>query len=611
VPSVGAGATANRLRRDLATTLPEFMLPSRWLAVAALPVTTNGKIDRARLERALDTFDQLPSGIAHVPPCNAIERRLAAMWCELLGLGEVGVDDNYFALGGDSIKAITLVSRLQRDGLTLALKDLFAHPTIAELAPCLRRLETVSPPTGATRLETAPLTPIQARRLAGLAAPPGRFNQTILLRASEPLDIDALRGALGQVVAHHEALRLIIERGPEGWRQRIAADPAVTLEMVDLRGVDEASAALTAHADRLQGSLDPACGRLVAGALYRQSDGDRLLLAVHHFGIDAVSWRILLDDLMAAYRATLARTAVALPPATSGYLAWAAALAAQAAGGEREHERAHWTSVAHAAVSPFPVDDAGAPNRETDAAELSHRLGTAESAALVGDTNSLYRTTPEDLLVTALMRALNRWGEVRRLRLALEGHGRGGHVRGLDISRTVGWFTVVYPAVVELPAARDIGYQIRHIKEQLRAVPQDGAGFGVLRWLVGPTTASQPLAEAASPVLLNYLGRLDQAVSSNGFCWDDAPTGAAVDGALTRHHEIELSAAMIDGALRLGLRYGARRFARGSVERLLAAWADELNAVADHLTTSAVRQLTPSDLNYSGISLDELESIVS
>lgn len=600
--------TAHALRRDLAVALPEFMLPSAWFVIPALPMTTGGKVDRALLASDLDTYPRLPTGIAHVPPRNALEQRLVTLWSELLGITEVGVEDNYFSLGGDSIKAITMVSRLHREGLALALKDLFTHPTIAELAPCLQRLEPARRQGRTERPATLSVTPMQARRLEGLSAPPARFNQTLLLRASMELDAEAMGSALGAVVARHEALRLAVRREGEAWRQSARTDASARLDVVDLRGSADAAAELAAHADRLLGGLDPSNGRLVAAAIYRQSDGDRLLISVHHFGIDAVSWRVLLEDLMVAYHAGQSGRPPMLPPAT-GFLDWVAALEAEVTAGGRVKELAYWSDVMSADVARIAIDDAGAPNRHGDAAEVSSRLDAAASAALVGAANSLYRTTPEELLIVGLMRALDRWNGVRRLRIAIEGNGRGGRLGGLDISRTIGWFTIVYPVVLDLPAARDPGYQVRAIKEQLRAVPADGAGFGQLRWMSGSRSASALAGEI--PILFNYLGRIGDAVARHGFSWDDAPVGAGIDGALARRHEIELSAALIGNELRLNMRYGGRRLDGSKARRLVELWAEESSALADYMVREAVPSLTPSDLNYAGISLDDLERIVS
>jgi amino acid adenylation domain-containing protein/non-ribosomal peptide synthase protein (TIGR01720 family) len=600
-----APLTVHTLRRDLAASMPDYMLPAAWFTLPSLPMTTGGKVDRVQLMRGLGDYAPLPMGIAHVPPRNALERRLVLLWGELIGNVDIGIEDNYFSLGGDSIKAITLVSRLHREGWALALKDLFAHPTIAELAPYLRRIE----PTRrvGTRPASVPLTPMQTRRLVGLAAPPARFNQTILLRATEALDAAAVRAALSAVVRHHEALRLAVRQEAGTWRQAAMENPPVSLDVVDLRASANPAEELAAHAEKVQGSHDPTNGRVLAAAIYRRVDGDRLLISVHHFAIDAVSWRVLLEDLMVAYRAARDGVRLALPP-TTGYLDWAAGLEAEAAR-VRTKEFAHWDGILRANVAPLTFDGASAANREGDAAEVSRRLDSAASAAIVSTANELYRTTPEELLVVALARAFARWNGNSRLRIALEGNGRSGSL-GLDIARTIGWFTALYPVIVDLPTGRDPGYQVRAIKEQLRAVPGDGVGFGLLRWIAGAGAALP--AEPEIPVLFNYLGRVGEAVESNGFAWDDTPIGSDVDAALLRHHELNLSAALIGNELRLGLRYGGRRLAGDKANRLIDLWAEEAAVIADHLVRGvAVPQLTPSDLTYAGISLDELESIVS
>jgi iturin family lipopeptide synthetase B len=417
-----------------------------------------------------------------------------------------------------------------------------------------------------------------------------------------------MRSALGAVVVRHEALRLAVRNEAGAWRQSVRPDSKVSLDIVDLRGSSTAAADLAAHAGRLQGSHDPADGRLVAAAIYRQSDGDRLLISVHHFGIDAVSWRILLEDLEGAYRAAQDGKPPELAPAT-GYLDWAAALEAELKTGAWTKELGYWTGVMRADVPPIAVDDADAPNLQADAVEVSCCVEAAASAALTGAANGLYRTTPEELLIVALVRALDRWNGVHRLRMAIEGNGRGQRLGGLDISRTVGWFTTVHPVVVDLPANRDLGYQVRAIKEQLRSVPDEGAGFGRLRWMSGPRRAAE--LAGAMPILFNYLGRIGEAVARHGFSWDDTAIGADVDGGLPRHHEIDLSAALIGEELRLTLRYGGRRLDGAKARRLVELWAEEASSLADHLVREAVPRLTPSDLTYAGISLDDLERIVS
>lgn len=600
--------TVHGLRRYLSALLPEHMLPSTWFIVAALPLTPGGKVDRRALASGLEIYQRVPTGVAHVPPRSALEQRLVALWAELLSVEEVGVEDNYFALGGDSIKAITLVSRLHREGLGLVLKDLYAHPTIAELAPCLRRQDTDRRKKVVERGASLPVAPMQARRLEGLSEAPRRYNQTIILRASGALDAQAMRTALEFVVNHHEALRLAFRKDGGAWRQNGVSGGSVRLDVVNLENVTDAARELARHADGLQAAHDPAEGRLIASAIYRQCDGDRLLLSIHHFGIDAVSWNILLEDLQHAYQAIRAGGTPDLKPSTS-YLDWVAVLDGEAKAHSRDGERGYWSNVMSAAVQQIPVHDARAPNLSADVAEVSFHVEAAISTALTSGANAAYRTTPEDLLIVALMRALYRESGLLRLRIAVEGNGRANDVGGLDISRSVGWFTVIHPVVIDLPVQRDIGYQIRAIKEQLRAVPDNGVGYGRLRWM----SAKEPATDLAGdlPILFNYLGRIGEAASRHGFAWDDALIGSDIDGALKRLHELETSAMLIGSELRLVVRHSARRVASSKARALVEAWGREISAVVDFLVRDATPRLTPSDLTYAGISLDDLESIAS
>jgi len=596
------------LRRALGRVLPDYLIPTRWYGADSLPLTGNGKIDRGALAALLGQLTPLPSGGTARPAGSPLEEKLLLLWQELLGVSGIGIDDNYFALGGDSIKAITLVSRLQREGLVLVLKDLFAHPTIAELAPRLRQAapKQTGPKQAGTveQVTQAPLTPIQARLLEGLTRPPARFNQTVLLKSAVPLDAAALEQALTAVIAHHDSLRLAFTRSAGVWSQSLVPVPVLRIETIDLRnGPDK----LTLHADGIQGELEPASGKLLAAALYRLEDGDRLLLAVHHLAIDAVSWRVLLGDLTLAYRSLRNNEPVLLPPATS-YLAYAGQLAAL----DLEPERAYWRALAQAGAPLWPgaADNPDIADLEIDAATIERALSPEVTAILTSDGLAIYRTNPEDLLATALLRALHRWGGIERVRLLLEGHGRDLDLAGLDLGRAIGWFTAAFPLDLTLPADRDPGYQIRSIKEQFRATPGGGAGYGLLRWMRSDGEALAPAALGA--VGFNYLGQVGQAVAAEGFTWDERSTGRALDPSLPRRHELEFSALVLEGRLRLGVRYGARRQESARIEQLAEAWATEAALLAEHLSNgTATAQVTPSDLTYSAISLDELESLLS
>ena len=405
---------------------------------------------------------------------------------------------------------------------------------------------------------------------------------------------------------HHDALRLSFRRDPGGpWRQRYrpVGEP-VALSVEDLSGLEAAARgpAFVAAASRLQASLDLADGPLLRTGLFRLGQaGDRLLLVAHHLVIDGVSWRILLDDLTQAYATTQAGDPVQLPRRTDSYKRWAEALVRQADGARAELD--YWSEVV-AGPRDLPDDDVGAadPDTEAAAATVVVRLAATTTTQLLGAARRAYRTEPDDLLLTAWMRALRRWRGVSELVLDLEGHGRDA-VPGGDVTRTVGWFTTLYP--VRLATGGGIGADIAAVKEALRRVPGQGAGYGLLRWLCGADALRRA---GGTAVAFNYLGRVEL---PGGSGWELAEegTGEAVAGVNRRGHALEINAAVVGGHLTVSLRYAAGRWRGGSMAGLAGALEAELEAMVAHCMDPASFGRTPSDFPLAGLTQHQLDAL--
>ncbi|XQU70462.1 amino acid adenylation domain-containing protein [Cupriavidus sp. H18C1] len=483
------------LRAYLEGCLPAYMVPAHIIVLDRLPVTTNGKLDR----RALP--EPVWEAKGYVAPRNDIETRLAQVWQEVLGVERVGIADNFFELGGDSILSIQAVSRARRVGLRFTPKDLFLHQTVQALAQVARRDEgrhaVEDTPTG-----EVPLLPIQQAFFETPMPRRHHWNQSVLLRPRSPLDHDALRHALLAVVHHHDALRLRFRQTEGEWRQHYA-EPAEDelLWQADVAGLE----AMDEHYTRAQQSLDLQHGPLLRALHLRLPDGsERLLLAVHHLVIDGVSWRVLLEDLQQAYRLARDGRSIALPPKTASYKAWSQALVQHANSDDLIRQADYWRTQQG---PELPCDRAVENDRIADAATLSLQLSPAQTQRLLKQAPVAYRTQINDLLLSALARAVGDWAGVDRAAIFLEGHGREALFENVDISRTVGWFTSLFPVV--LPVLGDTGSSIKAVKETLRGIPHHGIGHGLLRHL-GPQAIRDELAALRSPrITFNYLGQLD------------------------------------------------------------------------------------------------------
>jgi non-ribosomal peptide synthase protein (TIGR01720 family) len=322
--------------------------------------------------------------------------------------------------------------------------------------------------------------------------------------------------------------------------------------------------------------------------------------------IDGVSWRILQEDFATAYQQLTAGAAVDLPRSDS-YLSWAAACARVAASPELQRQAAYWLAIDQRAGDDRLAlrGEAASRYRETVSEELV--LDPARTAQLLRAANAAYRTTPEDLLLAALARALQRWRGIDAALLLLEGHGREDLVEGVDISRTVGWFTSIYPFALQLRADRDLGYQIKAIKEDLRAVPNRGVGYGLLRYLSGGAVT----LDGRPQISFNYLGHFDAVGDADSSAFRVSPIGgsAGVNPLALRPCELDVSALVIGDDAIVEFQFNPARLPVSDAARLRQAFSEELNAVLDHCIGLSAPELTPADLTYSALSLDELDEL--
>ena len=615
-PLPGAACDAAALREVARAHLPEYMVPAAFVVLDALPLTANGKVDR----RALPAPEAAaaPGGEdGHAPPRTPAEEALAAVWAEVLRVPRVGVHDDFFALGGDSILSIQIVSRARRAGFALSPRDLFEKPTVAALAAAAVAAAPAPVAVAAARSGgDVPLLPAQHRFFAREVPARHHWNHALLLAPRERLEPAALAAALADVAAHHDALRLRFRQEPgRGWRQRPSGHAEVPLDRVDLAALrpDDVADAVTAAAAAVQTRLDLARGPLFRAALLELPGGARrLLLVCHHLVVDGVAWRVILEDLEAAYRARARGRAPALPPATAPVAEWAGRLAAHAASDAARAELAWWTAAVPSGLPPLPVDRTGGGNTAGQARTVTVALGEEETRALLQEVPAAYRTRIDDALLAALARAFQGWTGQPRLLVELEGHGREELFPGLDLSRTVGWFTAPHPVLLDLRGADGPGGALRAVKERLRAIPRRGAGFGVLRWLSPDPAVRAALAALPAPeVFFNYLGRFDGSFSGGAFfALAPEPAGAEVDPRGVRPALLNVNAAVTGGRLSVSWTYGSAVHRAETVERLAARYLDELRAIVAHCRTPGAGGYTPSDFPLAGLGQEALDRVL-
>ena len=606
----GGAPTVGDLRAFLEGRLPEHMIPSAFVQMDRLPLTESGKVDRKALP-ALEAADRLDIGEEFVAPRAGVEAELARIWASVLRIPKVGAHDNFFAVGGDSILSIQIVSRAETAGIHITPRQLFQHQTVAELAAVAGSQKVVHAEQGLVT-GPLPLTPVQRWRLERANPSRSHDNQSFFLEAGEALDPAAMEAALAIVMEHHDALRLRIAEGPSGFDQ-VLSEPSgpVPMTRVDLRSIAEVDRRLAIEraAAEAQASLDIASGPVVRAVLFEGEPG-RLLVVAHHLAIDAVSWRILVEDLWSSYGALRRGETPVLPPKTTSYKQWAERLVTHARGGEMAEESAHWLAD-RGEIRRLPVDREGGANTEASARSVVVSLSEGETEALLRKVPEAYRTQINDALLTAFAQAFSGFTGSPTVLVDLEGHGREDVFPDVDLTRTVGWFTSVYPLVIKLTSS-DPGESLRSVKEQIRAVPNHGFGHGLLRYLRGDAIADSLSRAPEAEVSFNYLGQLDQA-SSEGAPYRRAslPAGPPRGPESPRRYLLDVQSSVLGKRLHVRFTYSEERHERRTIEALADRFAGALRSLVTHAQSPLAGGYTPSDFPRARLSPGALDRLAS
>ncbi|KUM99160.1 non-ribosomal peptide synthetase [Streptomyces yokosukanensis] len=637
-----ARVSVAELRRFVAERLPDYMVPALFVVLGELPLTANGKLDRAALP------EPVFAGAEYRAPRSDTERALADVFADVLGAERVGVDDDFFTSGGDSIRSIQVVARAKTRGVVVSTREIFEHRTIARLAELVdgreadERVILAELPGGG--VGWAPLTPTAAHVLA-LGGGLGRFCMSAMLTLPADIDRTGLLATLQAVLDRHDVLRSRLDRAKPGlWMEPVGSVDAGALVREVPYGDADVKAELDAAADR----LDPDAG-VMAQFVWFTSDTDtdtdtdtgadagRLLIVLHHLVVDGVSWRILVPDLVSAWQ----RIQGGLPPQPAGpgtsLRRWAHALADEAATPDRTAELPLWQEILRAedlvlgAREPDPVRDV------TSTVDMVRvQVPTDVTETLLSTVPAVFRGGVDDGLLAGLALALARWRGARGVTgpaassalVRLEGHGREEHVvPGADLSGTVGWFTAMFPVRLDLagidladafaggPAA---GRAIKTVKEQLRAVPDNGMGYGLLRHL-NPQTAAALAGERRPRIGFNYLGRssgadIPEELRGLGWAPDTAHRGliAAPDADMPVLSALEVNAVATSAPggdeLTAYFSFPTGVLSRDEVSELAGLWVEALTALARHAQAPDAGGLTPSDAPLVPVRQQEIDT---
>ncbi len=601
------------LQNFLLNKLPEYMVPTQMIVLDQLPLTFHGKVDKRSLPGPnLQSSNLQPK---YVAPRNAKEQILADLWARALGLERVGVRDNFFELGGDSIISIQIVNRAKQLGLAFTPRQLFHHRTIAELAEVVKTDSDAAPIPAKVLQSDVKLTPIQRWFFEQNFACPHHWNQAMLFEAHEEIDAALLGKALSAVLEQHDALRLRF--GATGSiRPSLVAEagvPHITVLNLTRVAVEQHSELLEKFAADIQSGLDLFQGPVMRVGLVRMHGArDRILWVVHHLSVDVVSWGILLADLTAAYRQLKQGAAVHLHPRTSSFQEWSLRLHQHADSEDIRREAHYWLSPARRNCAKLPVDFPKGQNLESSAQILWCSLNSQETSGLMQQVPRAHHTMINDVLLTALMQSFYNWTNERSLTLDLENHGREELFEDVDLSRTVGWFTCIFPVTLGLASPYDCVQNLRAVKEQIRSISNGGVGYGLLRHITNDPEVHNALQQLPQPEInFNYLGRSGQKI-------DDKPLFASCDGVLGpsrnpcahRAYLLEVTGGVNrQGELRMAFIYSRNLHRETSIQKLADGFVEALREI---VRSSSDQPVVPSlvDLSMTQLNNRDLNRLV-
>jgi amino acid adenylation domain-containing protein/non-ribosomal peptide synthase protein (TIGR01720 family) len=609
----GQDSSVAELREWVARRVPAHMVPAAFVFLEALPLTPNGKLD----SNALPAPERAPAALGRpfVPPRTPAERILADIWSHILRVEKVGGDDNFFELGGDSILSIQVIAQASRAGLVLHPRQVFQHQTLAELAAVAGSAPAILAEQDAV-IGEVPLTPIQRWFLEQGFADPHHWNQAVLLESAEDLALPSLEAALGWLLIHHDALRACFEETGGNWRQVCRApDSPVPLTVVDLPPLPDAAfkETVTAAAGQAQTAFDLAGGRLFRAVVFRCRSRVLLLLAAHHLVVDGVSWRILLEDLTTAYRALAAGLPPGLPAKTSSFRQWAARLTEHAHEEGRQAESAFWLERLSRRPAALPSVSPGGPNSAGSAHSVEVVLERDGTGELLRQALAAFGVQIHELLLASVALAVARWSGQSSCLIELEGHGREPLFSDLDVSRTVGWFTSHFPMLLDVGTTADLQGSLRRIKEQVRAVPDRGIGYGLVRYLSGRRDVAERLAGLPHPeIVFNYLGRFEDTGDGQPALLTPArlSSGPTVSSRSLRPFALEVTSAVLGGQLSMSWTYSASCHRRETVEHLAGVALETLRSLIQKARSGEAEALTPSDFPLAKLSQDALDRVL-
>jgi non-ribosomal peptide synthase protein (TIGR01720 family) len=592
------------LRDGLKDKLPEYMIPSKFVQLDELPRLPNGKIDVHLLKLPVEEASSFSKTTLSIPKTET-ELRLIEIWEDVLGFSAIGVHDNFFEIGGDSILSIQIVAKARHKGIFLAPNQIFENQTISELA-LFAKTESKNI-SEETIVGNVPLLPIQHWFFEEHQKAPNHWNQAMMFDVPKNLNTDKLQMSIEYLVKHHDALRFGFEKTEAGWNAFVAKPTEINaFTSIDLTGFSsvEIDSVIETKSIELQTNQDLSKSGLFQTLFFKTGQGhkNKMLLIAHHLLVDTISWQILVSDLESIYGQLSRDEEIALVSKTTSYPKWGNHLIELSKSGEFDDEIEFWKEQNCSQKIPIDIDS-HLPIDEKSIKTLALQLDSAATENLLSNSNEAYHTKTEELLIAALGLGFGKWANLTNLCLGLEKHGR--KYNELDLTNTVGWFTTYFPVSLKIEDGTNFKSSIVSIKEKLRSIPNEGIGFGVLRYLKKLDGLTQK-----PPVIFNFLG------TQKSYDSDVLGKGKFISKGVRsqdseRHHLLEINASIREGRLNLQFSFSEEFHKQETIQNLIEICGSTFRQLIEHCTSREASEYSPSDFPEADLSQDDFDTLLN
>ncbi len=594
------------IRRFLEESLPQYMIPAQFCIIDKVPITTSGKVDRVKLLN----IACIESNRVYEAATTEMQKLLLNIWEEVLNEKEIGISDNFYNLGGDSIKAIQIASKLHKAGYKLEISDILKWPYIKEITGHIKPLKVEAEQgeiSGNVRF-----TPVQRNFFMHRFARKSHFNQSVMLFNSQGIDAAHTKQAMDKIIAHHDALRMKYEVSSKSIKQTImpSAEAVYEFSTYNLREDHNCMKKIEILCNYKQKRISVEDGPLAGVCIFKTTDGDYLLITISHLVVDGVSWRIILEDFISLYNALQKGEAVYLHAKSHSYKVWAERLAEYAASRKLLQEKTFWKQIGDERTGVLPRKTV-IKNRNTQSLRtVIGDLSREHTQKLLKNTNKAFNTEINDILIAALCLTMKNFLQGhKKLLINMEGHGRENIFGDIDISTTVGWFTCMYPVVLDIVSS-NIKEQIISTKETLRHIPNKGIGYGILRFLTAKALKEDINLEINPEISFNYLGDLENSLPSKDFQLYYDLAGKESGDLVREPFALNINAYIKENAFRISFSYSTFEFEEKNIVNMVQRYIHHLKEMIDFCANSDNAYLTPSDYDKAdGLSFVDLQEI--